>query len=162
MNRNVTALRRAAFLGCLLLVSLGLQAATKTEDAVRKADQDWARVFGAKQLDASVDACASTARVLAPNAPVAVGHDQIHQLFAGFFGLPDLKITWRPDQVHVADSGELAYTSGHYEMSFTGPDGKPIPDHGKYVTVWQKQGGAWKVIVDCFNSDEPLPPPPAH
>jgi ketosteroid isomerase-like protein len=46
-------------------------------------------------------------------------------------------------------------------MTFNGPDGKPVPDHGKYVTVWQKQGDAWKVIVDCFNSDEPLPPPPA-
>ncbi len=164
MNRTFTVSRRALLFACLLLTAAGLQAATKAEDAVRKADDEWARVFAARQIDPSVNACASNARVLSPNASVAIGHDQIRQLFAGFFALPNLKITWSADQVQVADSGELAYTSGHYDMSFTGPDGKLIPDHGKYVTVWQKQGGAWKVIVDCFNTDLPMPapPPPAH
>jgi len=97
---------------------------------------------------------------IAPNLAVAAGRDEIRQLFAGFFSFPDLKITWSPDQVGVAQSGDLAYSTGHYEMSFRGPDGKTINDHGKYVTVWQKQSdGKWKVLVDAFNSDVPIGSP---
>jgi ketosteroid isomerase-like protein len=154
----MTKFLKVAVLATLLLATLGARAATKPEDAVRKADQDWARVFGAKQLDASVDACAATARVLAPNAPLAQGHEQISKLFAGFFTLPDLKITWQPDEVRVAKSGELAYSTGRYQMSFAGPNGRTIEDHGKYATVWEKSGADWKVIVDVFNSDLPAAP----
>jgi ketosteroid isomerase-like protein len=162
MNGPFKSLRAVTLLSCLLLAVVSLGAAPSADDAVRKADQEWARVFGARQLDPSVDMCVPTARVLAPNGPLAQGRDQIRQLFAGFFALPDLKITWQPDEVRVAKSGELAYTTGRYDMSFRGPDGKVVPDHGKYVTVWQKQqNGDWKVVVDCFNSDIPMPPPPS-
>jgi ketosteroid isomerase-like protein len=135
-------------------------AASRSEEALRKADAAWETVFSAGKLDPSVDACTATARVLAPNAPLAHGHDEIRKLFAGFFSLPGLVVTWHADEVHVAESGELGYTTGSYEMSFKGPDGKPIADHGKYSTVWQKQkDGRWKVVVDSFNSDVPMPSP---
>jgi ketosteroid isomerase-like protein len=151
----MTKFLKVTVLSALVLATLSASAATKPEDAVRKADQDWARVFGAKQLDAAVNACAPTARVLPPNAPLAVGHEQISKLFASFFALSDLKVTWQTDDVHVARSGELAFTTGHYEMSFAGPNGRTIQDHGKYATAWEKSGDGWKVIVDIFNSDLP-------
>ncbi|MGH9420695.1 MAG: YybH family protein [Thermoanaerobaculia bacterium] len=160
MKRTRQLLVRSTLFTALFLIPIVASAASKAEEAVRKADQDWARVFAAGQLDASVDACTATARVLAPNAPLATGHDEIRKLFAGFFALPDLRITWHPDEIHVAESGELAFSSGHYEMSFKGPDGKQIADNGKYLTVWQKQkNGAWKVVADCFNTNMPMPAP---
>jgi ketosteroid isomerase-like protein len=72
--------------------------------------------------------------------------------------LPNLKITWQADNANVARSGELGYTSGAYQMSFTDAAGKTIPDNGKYVTVWRKQAdGNWKVVLDIFNTDLPAP-----
>lgn len=127
--------------------------------AIDAADRDWARVFAAKDLKRSVDACADNASVLGPGAPAAVGKQAIGQLFSGFFALPDLKMTWHPTQVEVARSSDLGYSVGVYEMSFKDPAGKTVNDHGKYVTVWKKQAdGSWKVIYDIFNSD--LPPAP--
>jgi ketosteroid isomerase-like protein len=36
-----------------------------------------------------------------------------------------------------------------------------VTDHGKYVAVWKKQAdGNWKVAVDIWNTDLPLPAPP--
>jgi ketosteroid isomerase-like protein len=74
-------------------------------------------------------------------------------------------MTFRPTSVFVAKSGDVAYTYGTYDLSMTGPDGRPVTDKGKYVTVYKKQAdGSWKAAVDTFNSDlppSPPPPPPA-
>ncbi len=129
-------------------------------DAVRAADEQWMKVFSAKDLDKSVAFCDEKGAVLAPNAPVAEGREAIAKSFSGFFTLPDLKITWHADKADVAKSGELGYTSGTYQMSFTGP-GKTVTDKGKYVTVWKKEAdGSWKVLLDIFNTDMPAPDAP--
>ena len=61
----------------------------------------------------------------------------------------------------AARSGEIGYSIGTYHVMFTGPDGKMIMDDGKYSTVWKKQAdGSWKLAVDMFNSNTPLPAPP--
>ncbi|HMH43484.1 MAG TPA: hypothetical protein VK557_08380 [Pyrinomonadaceae bacterium] len=95
-------------------------------DAIRKADQHWLRVFAAKDLTKSVDFVIAGGSVLAPNAPIATGHDAISKSFAGFFALPDLKIEWRPNKVELARSGEMGYSTGAYHMTFKDPSGKTI------------------------------------
>ena len=157
--------------GSLLVIALSLlsvanaqQSAGRTRmtsmDAIRAADQEWLKVFAAKDLDKSVAFVTDDGSVLAPNAPIATGHAAIRQLFSGFFALPNLKISWHPVRVEVARSGELGYTSGAYEMIFNDPSGKLISDKGKYVTVWKKQrDGSWKVLLDIFNSDLPASTP---
>jgi ketosteroid isomerase-like protein len=127
-------------------------------DAVRAADDAWMKVFSAKDLDKSVAFCDEKGAVLSPNAPIAQGRQEIAKSFAGFFTLPNLKITWHADKADVAKSGELGYTSGTYQMSFSDPAGKTVLDKGKYVTVWTKQAdGSWKVLLDIFNTDMPAP-----
>jgi ketosteroid isomerase-like protein len=130
------------------------------EETIRAADQQWLRVFAAKDLEKSAGFCTVDGSVLAPNAPIATGHEAIKQLFSGFFALPDLKISWKPTRIQVARSGELGYSSGAYQMNFNDPSGKPISDRGKYVTVWKKQtDGSWKVLLDIFNTDLQAPAP---
>jgi len=144
----------------ILTISGALSSAQKMrsgpEDAIRAADQHWARVFAAKDLENSVAFCAENASVLAPNAPIATGKQAIGQLFSGFFALPSLTIEWHPTKVEVARSGELGYSTGVYQMSFKDSSGKLVTDRGKYVTVWKKQAdGSWRVALDIFNSDLP-------
>jgi ketosteroid isomerase-like protein len=125
-------------------------------DAVRAADQEWMKVFAAKNLEKSVAFCDENGAVLGANAPIANGREAISKMFAGFFALPNLQMTWHVNRADVAKSGELGYTSGAYEMAFSDPSGKTIQDKGKYVTVWKKQAdGSWKVLLDIFNSDAP-------
>ena len=142
------------FVGCLTLPGLGQ---VKVAEAVRTADQDWLRVFAAKNLDKSVAFFDEKGAMLASNAPIADSKEAISTLLTGFFALPDLKISWHVDRADVARSGDLGYTSGAYEMTFKDATGKPLSDKGKYVTVWKKQkDGTWKVLLDIFNTD--LPP----
>src|ERR1051325_3508757 len=136
-----------------IFVVIGVAGAQTAADAIRKADQDWLRVFAAKDLTQSVDFVLADGSVLAPNAPIATGHEAIGKLFEGFFSIPELKIEWHPSKVEAARSGELGYSTGAYQMTFKDTSGKTIEDHGKYVTVWKKQRGKWRVAYDIFNLD---------
>ena len=49
----------------------------------------------------------------------------------------------------------LAYEVGRYALSGQVGD----IDHGKYIVVWKKVGGQWKLHRDIFNSD--VAPPSA-
>ena len=129
------------------------------EEVIRAADQQWMKVFAAKDMEKSVAFCADDGSIMAPNSPIATGREAIKNMFSGFFSLPGLKISWQPLRTEVAKSGELGFTSGAYQMTVTDAAGKPIEDKGKYVTVWKKQrDGSWKVLLDIFNSDLATPP----
>lgn len=150
------------YLVCILvLIATSIAVSGQTNqaaiDAIRLADQGWLRVFAGENLKESVNFVLSTGSVLAPNAPIATGPEEIGKLFAGFFALPDLKIEWTPSKIDVARSGEMGYSTGAYRMSFKDPSGKTIEDHGKYVTIWKKQSGKWKVAYDIFNTDLATP-----
>jgi ketosteroid isomerase-like protein len=67
---------------------------------------------------------------------------------------PGATLTWTPTLIRVANAGDLAYDLGTYTFSFDGPDGK-VTDTGKYVTVWTKVDGQWKIAADIGNSDLP-------
>jgi ketosteroid isomerase-like protein len=149
---------RAAVL-TVVAVCIAVAAAAKDRaDEIRAADQDWAHVFAAKDLDASVNACAPDGAVMSPNAPIAMGRDEIRKLFQGFFAMPALELTWHPTKVEAAQSGEIGYSTGVYNMKFNDASSKPMTDTGKYVTIWKRgSDGKWLVVRDIFNSD--LPPP---
>ena len=157
--------RTVAFLGATAIV-LGCQPKTPAPvdesaaatEAVRAADVAWEKAFSSRDTAAAVAAVEAGGSVLAPNAPIATGPEAIRALFAGFYGLPAMTLHWQVATAEAARSGELGYTRGTYELNYTDAKGKQASDHGKYVTVWRKQAdGSWKVVVDVFNSDLPLP-----
>jgi ketosteroid isomerase-like protein len=98
--------------------------------------------------------------VLPPNDKTVTGKGSIGKPIADLLALPGLSISWTPTKVEVAKSGDLAYLYGTYQLSITGPDGKPIDDHGKMLEIWKKQSdGNWKCIVDTWSSDLPAAAP---
>jgi ketosteroid isomerase-like protein len=125
-------------------------------DAVNEllqADIAWSKSFGAEEKDAFFGTLLSDAVLLAPNAPIAKGPGA----FGGLLELPGVELTWQPASAEVASSGDMGYTFGTYELKFDGPDGQPVVDNGKYLTVWKRQAdGSWKVAVDMFNTSVPM------
>ena len=115
-----------------------------------------------KQLDEMVGYFLEDAVVLAPNEAIADGKEAIRNMVGDMFAMPGFAIKWQATKVEVARSGDLGYSLGTYDLSMNDPEGTPMADRGKYVTVWKKQAdGNWKVAVDMFNSDLPLPQPPS-
>jgi ketosteroid isomerase-like protein len=128
------------------------------EQAVRAADIAWAQAFSRKDLAGYLAFVDSTASIQQPNAPTVTGTAAIRALIEGFYALPNLSGTWQPTSVEASRSGDLAYSTGTYELSFNDPSGKPVTERGKYVEIWRQQAdGSWKMVVESFNSDLPLP-----
>lgn len=129
-------------------------------EAVRAADVAWAKAFSDKNAAAAAGFLASDGVIMAPNAPAVTGQPGAQAMFESYFAMPGLTGAWQPTKVEASRSGELAYSSGTYEMSVNDSAGNPVPDRGKYATVWRLQADStWKVVVDVFNSDLPLAAP---
>ncbi|MFK7923940.1 MAG: DUF4440 domain-containing protein [Bacteroidia bacterium] len=58
------------------------------------------------------------------------------------------KIT--PSEIKIL--GDEAYDYGYYEGTSQGPDGKSANWKGKYVIVWKKIDGEWKIYLDIWNN----------
>lgn len=132
------------------------------EAAIRKADADWVRAAQTKKVEDWLAYYTDDAVALPANDKTAVGKENIRKPVAELLATPGLTISWQPTKVEVAKSGDLGYLYGTYEMTASGPDGKPVTEHGKMVEVWKKQAdGSWKCIVDTWSSDMPAAPSPA-
>jgi ketosteroid isomerase-like protein len=93
--------------------------------------------------------------VMPPNQGVVQGHEAIIAFFEEFPPFTDLTFT----TVEVDGAGDIAYVYGIYSMLVMLPDEEePVPDNGKYIEIWKRQAnGSWKLALDIFNSDVPLP-----
>ncbi len=53
----------------------------------------------------------------------------------------------------VIVEGNIAIEIGTYTVSMEMPGMGLIDDNGKYMNVWEKQGGDWKLRADMWNTD---------
>lgn len=63
--------------------------------------------------------------------------------------------SYEPTTVKVIPNGDLITEIGTYKINITMPGmDQPIDDHGKYLTIWEKQpDGSLKVKIETWNSD---------
>ncbi|MFW6076187.1 MAG: YybH family protein [Hyphomicrobiales bacterium] len=140
----------------VLLPSAGVgQDTAADEQQIRDLEQQWLAAVEERDLDAIVALFAEDGRILPPNAEPAMGRDSVREAWSGILELPELEPSFAPTDVRVADSGDIAYTIGTYQLAFE-DEGEPVQDSGKYVDIWEKVDGEWKMMVEMYNSN--LPP----
>ena len=128
------------------------------EAAIRQADAAWSLAAETKQMDQFYGAFLEDAVVLAPNEPMAAGIEAIRKMGDNMFAMPGFSPKWTTGTVVVASSGDIAYSISASEFTMNDATGVAMVDIGKGLTIWKKQAdGSWKVAVDMFNSDTPLP-----
>lgn len=128
------------------------------EAAILETDAAWAKAAGTKQVDAWMAYYTADAVVLPPNEATLTDPAGVRSLLSGLLALPNLTMGWKTTRAVIAASGDLGYSYGVYQLSFTGPDGKPVQDHGKVLQIWRLDAeGKWKCAVDTWSSDLPAP-----
>ncbi len=83
-----------------------------------------------------------------PMMPASSGTESIRALFDGMVaeGAP-ASFDIVTDNVTLAESGELAYETGHYAVAGQ-TEGETWEAQGKYLTVWKKNAeGEWKTVA---------------
>ena len=152
-RRSIAILTAGSAFAILVSVPVALSAHIDANaTALAKLDDDWSNAAVAKDIERVASFYAEDAIAYPPNEPAAVGKAAAKKVWAAFFADPTFAISWKTAHAEVA--GDLGYTSGTYEDSFKGPDGKTVNEKGKYVCVWRKQkDGSWKAIHDIWNPD---------
>ena len=142
-------------LTALLIICAG--AVAEAQQSVRKTIEANTKQFieAINRGDAAAVASMYTAdaRVLPPNTEITEGRANIQAFWQGAIrsGMKILSL----EATHVETHGNSAIEIGRYNMTLPGAGGTTTTDKGKYVVVWKRERGAWKLAVDIFNTSMP-------
>jgi ketosteroid isomerase-like protein len=128
-------------------------ASTKpTADTLRQLEGEFMKAAAERGSQGYLSYYADDAVEVPNGAPLIQGKMNIAKTM-GFLDDKNNHLTWIPVGADISASGDLGYTYGTYEFSSKDKDGKTVVDHGKYTSIWKKQGdGSWKVVLDMGNS----------
>lgn len=129
--------------------SSAMSLSTATGDSLMQADRDFATATHARGIDGWMSFYASDAIRIRYRGNMVKGSEAIRA-----FDLPGISDTtttlnWEPTDAHVFHGGEIGSTTGRYSVVSrkSGEVGKEL-NHGRYVTMWRRDGGRWLVIMD--------------
>jgi ketosteroid isomerase-like protein len=154
MNRGISVNKSVALLALCTLTG-GCVAATKsssrdaTEASLMQADRDFAVATHSRGIDGWMSFYAPDAIRIRYRGNMVRGETAIRQ-----FDLPNISDTattlnWEPTDAYVYSGGTIGSTTGRYWVT-----SRRVPDvgkelgHGRYVTMWRRDGGRWLVIMD--------------
>ncbi len=93
------------------------------------------------------------ARVLPPGADPVIGREAVARLTAEYiaFGVAE----FREDTTDFYGNEDILIDQGNYVMAY-GKD--KTRESGKYLNVWKKEDGAWKIYSNIWNTNAPPAP----
>jgi uncharacterized protein (TIGR02246 family) len=152
---------RAGRIPVLLLILSGCSRAPRVDtvaeaNAIRELDLRWQAAVDAKDIEACLSLYVPDAMQMPANSLAFVGTEAIGKWYESWLMEPGVSNTFAPEIIEVAASGDLAYDRGTYRFAVDTPEGR-AEDAGKYIVIWKKINGDWKVLADISNSDTPLP-----
>jgi ketosteroid isomerase-like protein len=96
------------------------------------------------------DMFADDAKVLPPDADPVIGRAAIDALTAEYieYGISE----FREETTDFYGNEDLLVDQGNYVLVY----GKEkVREVGKYVTVWKREGGDWKIQTNIWNTNAP-------
>lgn len=94
---------------------------------------------------------ATEAKVMFPEAPAVVGKANIQSLFSGMLSSGITKVDLKTNDVFGA--GDFLVEDG--EVQIYAKD--QVVGSEKYLVLWKKEDGKWKLFRDIMNSNAPAP-----
>jgi uncharacterized protein (TIGR02246 family) len=129
------------------------------ETAIKAATTTWLNAYNAGDADTIANLYVEDAVLMPPHAPVASGRAAIREYVAkDSAAAKTAAVKLVPGNATAGASGDTGWESGSYTV--TDASGKVI-DSGSYLSVSKKVDGKWMLYRDTYNSDRPLPAPPA-
>ena len=125
------------------------------EAAIRALDAEWSKAATAKNMDHVMTFYATDGSVVWPDQPPAKGHARIRASWETIFkAAPDMYLDFKPTHIEIADGGDMASDFGVVHFA---PHAKPddLKNTAKYLVVWKREHGAWKVLYDSWNWNAP-------
>ena len=125
----------------------------ETREAIRSANEKFMTAFKQGNVAEVANLYTENAKLLPPNNQMMTGTESIQAFWQGAMnmGVREAKL----ETVEVEAQGDTAYEIGRYTLAIKPRGGELLTDTGKYVVVWKKHDGAWKLHVDIWNTNTP-------
>ena len=91
------------------------------------------------------------ARLLPPGGAAVSGKRGVEAFWKGVMGMGVRGVDLRTE--HVEADGDLAYEIGSATLTIQPEGGSPVTDTVKYLVVWKREGGAWRLHADIWNAN---------
>ena len=123
---------------------------TEVHSAIEAATNQLTEAFGRQDAAGCASLYTAEGAMLPPNADIAWGRPAIQEVWQGIFdaGLS----AFRVDSLEVERVGDLAYELGRYRL-YAGDHA--VADEGKYLLIWKREAGQWRIHRDIVNSSRP-------
>jgi uncharacterized protein (TIGR02246 family) len=156
-------MRRAITLAALVLAAAAAPAfgqarggaAAGVRAAIEASNKRFVEAFNRGDAAAVARSYSADARALPPNAAMVEGRQAIQSLWQGAVA-SGMKLV-SLETLSVETRGDLAFEVGRYTATVPGAGGQSVTEAGKFVVVWEKERGVWKMAADIWNSDAPAP-----
>jgi ketosteroid isomerase-like protein len=96
---------------------------------------------------AFLEYCAADGVLLRPGSHPIMGKEAVTGLLASTDD-SSFELTWEPHFARASASGDLGYTYGIYSLR---PSDADTLMKGTYVSIWLKEDGEWKWVLDTGN-----------
>jgi len=148
----------------LLILAAACYGAKKSIDsnrqAIAKAEADFEKARAERGLEGWLSFFADDTADFVRGGPFTFTKEEMRAHLQKSFDPAD-QLTWKPVKIEVADSGDLAYSLGTWQLKGKDQKGNDVTQTGKYLTVWRKEKDrSWKVVADTGNVDPPPAPKP--
>jgi ketosteroid isomerase-like protein len=145
---------RALRIALLLLLSVESALAQQRDIRVviEEGNQQWSAAFSQGDSAALAAMYTLNAQLFPMHRESVGGMEAIQQFWQGVIasGVQGATLT----TLEVDEQGDTAYEVGTYELR---GEGNKVLDHGKYVVVWKREQGKWRLHRDIWNSNLPAP-----
>jgi ketosteroid isomerase-like protein len=122
------------------------------EKKIRQLDAAWGDAACKKELEAVVAFYAPNGSLVWPGAPAAHGTAKIRAAWSELLKISGLALRFTPERIDIAQYADIAVDFGRVDFQHDAAKGR-VEEISKYVVVWKKIDGTWKVLYDCYNAN---------
>jgi|KBSMisStandDraft_5_1062788.scaffolds.fasta_scaffold649138_2 ketosteroid isomerase-like protein len=153
-------MHKAVSLAIAMVAVLGVSGCTKKAEAaadtaqisgaIKAQEAQWEKDYAAKDINALASHYADDSELGGPGDALATNDIDRRKALQAMVTDPNFKLSFATDRVLVAQSGDYAYSRGHYSLTLTDKaTSKAADSQGSYLTVYKKQDdGSWKAVED--------------
>lgn len=140
------------FLVCLIFNSC-TQGPLDVTSEIMEANKGFMEAFNNGDANALAKNYTSNAKLYPSNSDVIEGQEAIEGFWNAVMNMGIKKALL--ETVTAESFGNIAIEEGRYELYV---EGDQIADKGKYIVIWEKEDGQWKLHQDIWNTSNPAPP----
>jgi len=142
---------RAPWILWLILIGSPIYAGETDETKIEKTYNAWVAVANEKNLQEWALFLAPDAYFLPPDSTPLTTEDAILDYYQKAFVDPEFSLDCEQLEVHVAQSGEMAWSHGICIATFTDADGDKASGTSRWFKVWVKRSdGTWLGRVNTW------------